>query len=307
MIFTRWMLLTAASLSLNCNVPAAETNTANKAKVPKAKSDPVNQLAESLSPSRTVVYKKVGERELQLHIFEPERFQKGDRRPAYIAIHGGGWTGGEPRRFYPFAAHFARLGMVGFSVQYRLTELKKTNGCTPFEAVKDARSAVRYVREHAAELGVNPDNIITSGGSAGGHLAAAPALFDGCDEAGENTQVSCCPNAMVLLFPVIDTSTNGYGNSKCGANWKTISPLHQVKRGLPPTIVFQGTGDTVTPYPGAKAFHEAMLQAGNRCELITHEGGKHGYLMFDRALYDETMKRTETFLTELGLLPVKGR
>src|SRR5206468_5584915 len=155
---------------------------------------------------------------------------------------------------------------------------------------KDGRSALRYVRGHAPELGVDPQKLVVSGGSAGGHVAAATALFEGIEEAGEDTKVSCTPNAMVLLFPVIDTSKEGYGNAKCGADWEKISPLHKVKAGLPPTITFHGTGDTTTPFKGAKLFHEAMLKAGNRSELVVNEGGKHGYLMFDRALYDQTMQ-----------------
>jgi acetyl esterase/lipase len=71
---------------------------------------------------------------------------------------------------------------------------------------------------------------------------------------------------------------------------------------LPPTLVFHGTGDTVTPFAGAKAFHEAMRRAGNRCELDVHEGGVHGYLMRDRALFDDTLRKSDAFLRMHGLL-----
>lgn len=263
--------------------------------------DAVDQIAATLTPTKQLVYKKVQDRELQLHLFNPEGWKAGDHRACFITIHGGGWTGGNPQRMYPFAAHFAKLGMVGISVQYRL--VTKGSGVTPFECVKDGRSAVRYVRSHAGELGIDPAKIIVSGGSAGGHVAASTTLFAGPDEAGEDTSVSCAANALVLLFPVIDTSREGYGNAKCGEHWQDISPLHQVKAGLPPTIVFHGTGDTVCPYAGAKAFDEAMHKAGNRCELVTHAGGAHGYLMRDRALYDDTVKKTEVFLASLKLLP----
>ena len=275
---------------------AAATTAETKPKRP----DPVSEIAAKLAPTRTVVYKRVGDHALRLHIFEPKGFRSTDRRTCFIAIHGGGWSGGEPRRFYPFAAHFADLGMVGISLEYRL--INKKLGTTPFECAKDGRSAVRYVRQHAAELGIDPKRIVASGGSAGGHVAAATALFNGIDEAGEDTTVSCVPNALVLYFPVIDTSTEGYGNAKCGVRWQEISPVHHVKAGVPPTIVFHGTADTTTPFKGAQAFDQAMRQAGNRCELVVHEGGKHGYLMFDRKLYDESLQRTEQFLASLGFL-----
>lgn len=260
----------------------------------------MDEEAAKLEPSRVVVYKKIGGRELRLNIFDPPGFKPGDKRPCFLTIHGGGWTGMTPRRQYPAAAHFAKCGMVAISVEYRL--FKKDSITTVFDCVRDSRSAMRYVRAHAAELGIDPQKIVANGGSAGGHLAASLALFDGVDEAGEDTSVSCVPNAMVLFFPVIDTSKEGYGNAKIGERWQELSPVHRVKAGVPPTIVFHGTGDTVTPFKGAKAFHEAMLKAGNRCELVVNDGGKHGYLMFDPALWEETLRKTETFLKSLGLL-----
>lgn len=253
-----------------------------------------------LKPSRIVIFKTIGETKLGLHVFEPEGFKPGDQRPCFVAIHGGGWVSGDAERFYKFADHFAKLGYVGISVEYRL--LSKTNGVTVYDCVKDGRSAIRYLRQHAAELGIDPHHIAVCGGSAGGHVAASTALFDDINEAGDDAKISCVPDALVLYFPVIDTSTEGYGNAKCGEKWQELSPLHRVKPGLPPTIVFHGTADTTTPFKGAKAFDEAMRKAGNRCELVVNEGGKHGYLMPSPKpeLFNEAMRRTEEFLKSLG-------
>ncbi len=262
--------------------------------------DAVDQMAAVLKPTRMLPYKKVADQELLLHVFEPEGFQTSDSRGCYLIIHGGGWTGGAPPRMYPFAAHYAKLGLVGISMQYRLHS--KKNGVSVFDCVKDARSAVRYIRAHAMELGIDPQKVIVSGGSAGGHLAAATALFGNVNEDGDELKVSPIPNALVLLFPVIDTSKEGYGNEKIGERWQELSPVHHVCPGVPPTLIFHGTGDTVTPFAGAKAFHEAMLKAGNRCELDINEGGVHGYLMRNKALYDDTMQKTNVFLKSLGLL-----
>ncbi len=288
-------------MKLNCNLLTGALALAFLlVTAAEKKPDPVDQMAATLEPTRLITYKKVGDRELKLHVFEPGGFKTTDKRACFVVIHGGGWTGGVPKRMYPFADHFAKLGMVGISVEYRL--MKKGTDVTPFECVKDGRSALRYVRAHARELGVDLNRIVVSGGSAGGHVAAATALFDGIDEKGEDTKVSCRPDAMVLLFPVIDTSKEGYGNAKCGPDWKKISPVDHVRPGLPPTITFHGTGDTTTPFAGAKRFHEAMLKAGNTSELVVNEGGRHGYLMFDKTLYDETMKKTEAFLRASGML-----
>jgi len=286
--------------AMNCLVALALLLSASVTAATKPARDFMDEQAAKLEPTRVVVYKKIGGRELHLHIFEPPGFKSGDQRGCFLTIHGGGWSGLSPRRQYPAAAHFASRGMVAISVEYRL--LQKTSGATVFDCVKDARSAMRYVRAHATELGIDPQKIVANGGSAGGHLAAGLALFDGVDEEGEDTSVSCVPNALVLFFPVIDTSEEGYGRSKIGDRWRELSPLHRVKPGLPPMILFHGTGDTVTPFKGARAFQEAMLKAGNRCELVVQEGGAHGYLMRDRALWEQTLQRTETFLKSLGLL-----
>lgn len=266
---------------------------------PKRKLDYIGERIQSITPDRKIIYKKVDDRELELHLFLPEGWKETDNRPCFHIIHGGGWTGMDPSRMYPFAVDFVKQhGMVGICVQYRLA--KRDKSVTVFDCVKDARSSVRYVRSHAKELGINPDQIIVSGGSAGGHLAASTALFDEVNEAGEDTSISCRPDAMLLLFPVIDTSSEGYGQNKIGDRWKELSPVHHVKSGLPPTITFHGTGDKTTPFKGAKTFHEKMLEAGNHSELVINEGGAHGYLMRTKPLYDETIARSSAFFIEQG-------
>jgi acetyl esterase len=262
------------------------------------KPDPVDELAAQLSPSRVVVYRTTPEKPLHLHIFEPAGFAKTDKRPVFVTIHGGGWRGGVPRRMYPFADYFAKLGMVGISLEYRLATQKPTpGGLTPFGCVHDVKAAIRHLKTNAADFGIDPDKIIVSGASAGGHLAVATALFDAVNDPADDTQISTVPAAMVLLFPVIDTSAEiGYGNALLGERWKEIDPNSHVRADLPPTLTFHGTGDTVTPFAGAEKFHAAMKAAGNESELIVHEGGKHGYLMFDRALLDDTLTKTAAFL-----------
>lgn len=261
---------------------------------------PLKPIAERLQPTRRLVYKTVNDTNLHLHVFEPEGHRAADRRPVFLAIHGGGWVGGNAKSFYPFADYFSQLGMVGISLEYRL--LKRNAGTTVFDCVKDARSAIRYLRSHAEELGIDSNRIVVAGGSAGGHLAAGTALFDGVDQASDDTSISCRPDAMVLYYPVIDTSEHGYGQQKVGASWRDISPVEHVESGLPPTIVFHGTTDTVTPYAGAALFQKRMTMAGNVCELVSHQGGRHGYFIFDLKLYEQAMDRTHQFLVSQQIL-----
>jgi acetyl esterase/lipase len=287
----RSILFLAVAASVLAQTPAPKPKTAN---------DYVAQLVAKLTPTRKIVYKKIADRELSLHVFQPEGWKASDKRVCYITIHGGGWTGMGPERMYAFADHFAKLGLVSISVQYRLANAKTNT--TVFDCVTDVRSAMRYVRAHANELGIDPGKIIASGGSAGGHLAASTAMFD-VNEDGDDLNISPVPNALVLLFPVIDTSAEGYGHARIGERWKELSPAHNVRPGLPPTITFHGTADPTTPFKGAQIFHDAMLKAGNRSELVIHEGGDHGYLMRTQPLFDECLAKTDAFLKSLSLLP----
>lgn len=286
-------------LLLTFLLPFASMLNAQTSTVPKPP-DAVAKMALGMKPTRVLVYKEIGGRALEMHVFEPQGLKAGDQRACFLAIHGGGWVGGAPQRMYPFAAHYAKLGLVGISLQYRLRN--DQTGVSVFDCVKDARSAMRYLFTHATDLGIDPRKVIVSGGSAGGHLAAATALFDRVNEESDDLTVKATPAALVLLYPVIDTSAEGYGQKKIGDRWRELSPLHNVRAGLPPTILFHGTGDTVTPFAGAKAFHEAMIKAGNRCELDINEGGVHGYLMREKVLFDDTLQKTDAFLKSLGLL-----
>ncbi len=266
---------------------------------------PLEPIAAKLEPTHTVVYKQIRDRSLHLHIFEPNGHRPTDRRPAFLAIHGGGWTGGDARRFYPIADWFRQKGFLGISLEYRL--LNKKAGTTVFDCVKDGRSAVRYLRNHADELGIDPQKIVVSGGSAGGHVAAGTALFDKVNEDSDDLSISPHPNVLVLFYPVIDTSTDGYGQKKIGDRWQEISPVHHVREDLPPTLMLHGTGDTVTPYAGAQSFFDQMRTAGNHCQLISHPDGRHGYFIFDLQLYEDAMQQTLKFLESRDAIAVTFR
>ena len=125
------------------------------------------------------------------------------------------------------------------------------------------------------------------------------------DEDSDDLNVSARPNALILMYPVIDTSAEGYGQAKIGDRWRDLSPVHNVRGGLPPALIFHGTADAVTPYVGAKKFHELSSAAGNKGEIITHPGGRHGYIIFDRRQYDHALTQMKEFLIRQQILPVR--
>jgi acetyl esterase/lipase len=185
----------------------------------------------------------------------------------------------------------------------------------PPEGVSDARSCIRWVRANAPRLGVDANRIVASGGSAGGHLAAATATLSGPDSAGEDKGVSCVPNALVLFNPALvlapygDLKLQGFearvSRERLGAEPESLSPIHHLRKGMPPTIIFHGKADTTVPYVTAEAFAQAMTEWGNRCELVGYEGQPHGFFNARRSggrFYRETLARTDEFLVSLGYM-----
>jgi acetyl esterase/lipase len=253
-------------------------------------------------PDRGAVYKTVGDVELKIHIFEPEG--GGERRPAIVFFFGGGWVGGNPGQFYPQCKYLASRGMVAMSAEYRV---KSRHGTSPFECVKDGKSALRWVRVHADELGIDVDKVVAGGGSAGGHVAACTGVIPGVEEDGEDLSVSSVPNAMVLFNPVADTTSLGYGQEKLGGRAEELSPAHHVKAGAPPTIIFHGKDDTTVPYENVERFRDKMKEAENTCELVGFEGKKHGFFNYgrDKTSFDETMEAAGAFLVKHGFLAAK--
>jgi acetyl esterase len=258
-----------------------------------------------LQPTREIVYKQAGDVAFRLHVFEPQGHRPTDRRPAIVFFFGGGWNGGKPSQFYPHSAHLAAKGMVAICAEYRVN---KTHHTTPFVCVQDGKSALRYVRSHAAELGIDPDKLAAGGGSAGGHVAAAVATVPELNEPGEDTSVSCVPNALVLFNPVYDNGPTGYGHDRVKEHWQDISPLHNIRPGIPPAIVFLGTKDRLIPVATAQDFQQKMLGAGSRSELKLYEGAEHGFFNHGKGpdggkYFVETVAEMDKFLASLGYLP----
>ncbi len=260
-------------------------------------------------PDKEIVFKPFDKDPLELNVFLPEDWSAADKRPAIVFFFGGGWVGGSPTQFYPHSRYFSSRGMVAISAQYRT---KNSHGTSPFACIADGKSAIRWVRRHAGDLGVDPNRVAAGGGSAGGHVAAAAGVLDGLDEKREDTSVSSIPNALALFNPVIDTTEKGYGAEKLGSRAADASPAHHVRSGLPPTIVFHGTADTTVPYENVERFTAAMKKAGNRCELVPFGGRPHGFFNYSRSRisYIGTVWHADRFLASLGYLdgePTAGR
>jgi acetyl esterase/lipase len=255
----------------------------------------------------------VGDVDLKLNIYSPPGHKPGDRRPAIVFFFGGGWSGGTTTQFASHCQYLASRGMVAIAPEYRVHSVHKAQIA---DCVADAKSAMRWVRSHADKLGIDPDRIVSAGGSAGGHLAAAVATLPGLDDPQDDTRVSCRPQAMVLFNPVLDLTPTGYPAEaqkklpqnivdRMGADGKALSPQYHIEKKLPPTIIFHGKNDTTVPYAQMEKFTETMTKAGNRCELIGYEGQIHAFFNYRRGTnpyFKATVKSADEFLVSLGYL-----
>ncbi|MBN1809331.1 MAG: alpha/beta hydrolase [Planctomycetes bacterium] len=251
-----------------------------------------------------IPYKKTSEAVLNLHVMKPESPRGGNPPPVILFFFCGGWHGWNPLKFFPQSEYLASLGMTAISVEVRV---EPRHGTTPFDCVVDAKSSVRWVRRHAGELGIDPDRIVTGGGSAGGHVAACCGVIDGPDEPGEDFSISSRSNAMVLFNPVVDLLSlerriDRFGGSERAAR---VSPLQHVAPGLPQALVMHGTDDEVVDIEQVYRFQAAMRKAGNRCDLRVYKGEGHGFFnWFDgnNPMFYNTLRDTHEFLASIGFL-----
>lgn len=264
-------------------------------------------LAAEPFTTRTVVYKKVDDRELKLELIEPTA-EAQSPRPAIVFIHGGGWSGGNSKSFRSHAGHFAEKGIVGALVEYRLIGRKPND--PPVVCIQDAKSAMRWVRSHAEELGVDPERIAACGSSAGGHLTACVGMLPGVDDPQDDLEVSCRANAMIMYCPVLDNGPDGgydggpgYGHERCGPEWKKYSPAHHVAKGTPPALVMIGDNDHLIPVSTVERFQQNMEQVGARCDLHVLKG-THAFAR-ENENGPRTMKLFEDFLVSLEWLEGK--
>lgn len=248
---------------------------------------------------KSVAYKKTSHRELQMHFGLPAGWKQEDKRPAIVFFFGGGWQTGSPSQFAWQAEQLARRGMVVACADYRV---RSKDGVGPKSCVEDAKSAVRWLRANCARLGIDPERIVASGGSAGGHLAACTALTPDLVGENEDGAISSKTSAMVLFNPVLNFSgeprlLERIDNDETLA--KLISPTLHLETGSPPAILFYGALDRLLPQ--GEAFVARTKELGIRAELHVTPDQNHGF--FNKPPYrEETLLLAEQFLTSLGML-----
>lgn len=242
-------------------------------------------------------YKKIDTLDLNLTIYKPAGFSANKNYPAIIFFFGGGWVNGNITQFKNQALYFASRGMITVLCDYRVSS---RNHSTPFDAVADAKSAIRFLRSNARKLNIDSKRIAAAGGSAGGHLAAAADLTK-LEDPSANLNVSARPDALVLFNPVFNNGPGEYGYDRIGERYPEISPFHNITKGAAPAIVFFGTKDKLVSVETAKSYKSKMEENGNRCELYFYEDQPHGF--FNKGeYYIQTLRKADIFLESLGYI-----
>ncbi len=247
-------------------------------------------------PSTIKVYKKIGNIELEAHIFYPEDFKEGDQRAAYLFFHGGGWAIGIPEWGYSNCEKYSSKGMVAISFEYRLIDIHKSN---ILDCVRDAKSAILWTRQQAESLGIDPNKIAAAGFSAGGHLAACTAILNEFEET-DHSGLSSKPNAIIVHSASYNTLKGDWFARQSAQNPKSISTFHNLDKNLVPSIFFHGTNDHLAPISEFTEFRDKMDALGNDYEYKIFEDV--GHFFNDPAASKTVKEMTEAFLVKLGYI-----
>jgi len=259
---------------------------------------------------RNIPYTRVGGRTIKLDVYAPR--SPGERRPAILQIHGGAWIVGDKReQGIPLLKYLAAQGWVCFNANYRLSP-----GATWPDHLVDCKSAVRWIREHADDYGVDPGFVAVTGGSAGGHLASMVALTAGDPEyqpGFEDADTSV--QAAVPFYGVYDFTNRAGTMPPEFLSWflepmimkrfiaedpeafHRASPLDRVHPDAPPFFVIHGDNDTLAPVEDARAFVARLREVSRNpvCYLELH-GAQHAFDLLTSIRTRRVVKAVHRFL-----------
>jgi len=251
-------------------------------------------------------------KQLKLDVYLPlDDVEPGQKRPAVLQIHGGAWVlGSKDEQGIPLLNHLASCGWVGFNADYGLSPRSKY----PNHLV-DCKRALAWIREHADEYDVDPDFVVVTGGSAGGHLCALvaltqndPAFQPGFEDADTSVQ------AAVPFYGVYDLTDRehhsgqqfvdlltklvmGVSLDEAPESWAAYSPLDRITDAAPPMMVIHGDKDVLVPVEGARRF-VADLRATSNEPVVYAElhGAQHAFEIFPSFRTVNTVEAVERFL-----------
>jgi acetyl esterase/lipase len=265
--------------------------------------------AQDLRMEHDRVYAEYGKRKMHLDVFRPLK-NSGSRIPAVVFIHGGGWAAGDKSLDWPLAQHVAREGFVTVAVEYRLSPEAKYPA-----AVHDIKSALRWMRAHVAEFGIDTMRIAVCGSSAGGQLAALVGVTNGVAQfegEGPNRDRSSAVHTIINIdgysdFTLSEKTTSDTIPSRPSSEarwlggtyqtypdtWREASPLTYVRPQTPPVLFINSS--LVRYRAGRDEMIAELTKFGVVSQAVTFPDTPHPFWLF-RPWFDETKRAIVEFL-----------
>ena len=249
------------------------------------------QVPQNIVVQRNIEYRRVGQRSLALDLYRPRQAAEA-RLPAVVWIHGGGWRGGGKARKAWFLHPLVASGKyVGVSIDYRLS-----GEATWPAQIHDCKAAIRYLRAHADELGIDPQRIGVWGNSAGGHLASllgtsgdVESLEGDLGPKVVSSRVACAVSTAGpsdfpsytagrprqaqeggAVFDLLGGSVEDKAEQALAA-----SPVTYVTSNDPPFLIMHGTNDRVVPFQQGELLASRLEEAGVDTTFVRVVGARH--------------------------------
>jgi acetyl esterase len=246
---------------------------------------------------KVYVYKESGgnPRELEIY-FPPNHSPTKAKVPGLILFHGGGWSGGSLSQFRAACNYFASRGLVAATANYQMLNASQAKQLGRDESRKrvcitDAKSAIRWFKQHAEELGIDPQRIITGGGSAGGHISVLATSNRGLNDPTDPPEITTSVAAYLLFNPAfaLDDPAD-----------PEVDVMKHIQPDLAPAIVFFGTNDKWKE--GWDVLHQKLKASGNSStQLHLAPGQAHSF--FNKEPWRTvTLLAADRFLVEHGFL-----
>jgi acetyl esterase/lipase len=257
----------------------------------------LNHIANTYTLTPDITYRTVSNWDARLDVIQPRGLTAPN--PTLIYYHGGGWTAGTKESVTLLVLPYLQMGWTVVNVEYRLTDVALAPA-----AVEDGRCALRWVYKNAKQYNFDLTKVVTTGTSAGGHLALiagllpASAGFDNtCAGDRSGGSIAIGPNnteelkvaAVVDWFGISDVSEllSGPNMKSYAVAWlgampnraelaRQVSPITYLRAGIPPIISVHRDADPTVPYSQKQRFHQALEGIGAAHELVTVPGGGHG-------------------------------
>lgn len=308
-------VLLAGCAAQPARAPAPESYTAETTYAKLAPAYPFIRIASRAVPPSVravmdVTYVRRGPHDLKLDLYLPAAGRAAPR-PAIVFVHGGGWRAGVRANFAPMAIRLAERGYVTATISYRLSPE------APYPAaVVDAKAAVRWVRAHAADYGIDPGRIAIAGGSAGGQIAALTGVTNGdarFDPDGGPGAVASDVQAIVNIDGLSDFTSEqarkyeddpakqpsaagawfGGRYAEKAALWRDASPLFHVGPGTPAILYVVSAQRRFSL--GREEMVARLRALGVPNRVVALPDTPHSFWLFDPWLAP-TVEATDAFL-----------